>query len=424
MKVMLVNPPNAGKSIPEEKYGIKAIKQLFRGEPLGLEELAANLEEHDVRIVDMKVCEQDFTSELEAFRPDVIGFSSVTCEAQTVSRLAKQAKLHHDVTTIVGGVHATYQPEWFNREEFDYIVIGLGKQSFRELLDGFGDVPGVAKTNPGESLRYTPRAFSMDDLVQEKPPRYDLVEKYRKQYVVERVNLPVGFVGTSVGCPYACSFCAIPRMTGGQYFSREPEYVLRDIELLSEIPVIRLVDANTFGDPDQALSIARMIQERGIKKTFALDIRADAIVEKEDVLREWKKAGLGFAVVGFEEICDDKLNSFNKRYSSQIIPKAVEILHELDIKILGDFIVSPDYTEADFDRLEQYITDQAIELPVFTILTPMPGTPLYQSMKDRVLIHDLDYYTYMNAVVETRLPEDVFYLRFSELYKRFHERKR
>ncbi len=428
MRILLVNPPNAGKSIPEEVFGIKAIKQIFRGEPLGLEEIAGNLENHDVRIIDMKVCESDFSTMLDDFRPEAIGFSAVTCEAQTVARLAGEAKRHHDVVTVVGGVHATYQPEWFNREEFDYIVIGLGKQSFRELVDTidrkrFEPIPGVAKTNPSNPLSYTPRTFDESDLVQDKPPRYDLVAKYRKDYVVERVNLPVGFVGTSVGCPYACSFCAIPRMTGGKYFSRKPEYVLRDIEMLPDIPVIRLVDANTFGDPQQALEIARMIQARGIKKTFALDIRADAVVEREDVLKEWKNTGLGFTIVGFEEICDEKLDIFNKRYSSSIIPKAVEILHELGIKIIGDFIVSPDYTDKDFDRLEQYIVEQGIELPVFTILTPMPGTPLYLSMKDRIEVHDLDYYTYMNAVVETRLPEDVFYHRFSELYRRFHERK-
>ncbi len=429
MKILLVNPPNAGRSIPEEVYGIKAIKQIFRGEPLGLEELAGNLENHDVRIVDMKVCASDFSDSLANFRPDVIGFSAVTCEAQTVARLAALAKEHSNPIVIVGGVHATYQPEWFNREEIDYIVIGLGKLSFREMADRIEQnrldpVAGVAKVDPSGPLRYTPREFGLGDLVQDKPPRYDLVAKYRKDYVVERVNVPVGFVGTSVGCPYACSFCAIPRMTGGRYFSRTPENVLRDIEILSDIPVIRLVDANTFGDPQQALEIARMILSRGIKKSFALDIRADTVIEKEDVLREWKRAGLDYTIVGFEEICDEKLKSFNKRYESNIIPRAVEILHELGIKILGDFIVSPDYTEEDFDRLEQYIVEHGIELPVFTILTPMPGTPLHRKMKDEIQVHDLDYYTYMNAVVKTRLPEDTFYERFSELYRRFHERKR
>jgi len=54
MHILLVNPPNCGRSIPEERYGITSIKQIFRGEPLGLETLPGNLEGHEVRIVDLK----------------------------------------------------------------------------------------------------------------------------------------------------------------------------------------------------------------------------------------------------------------------------------------------------------------------------------------------------------------------------------
>ncbi len=428
MRILLVNPPNAGKSIPEEQYDIKAIKQIFRGEPLGLEELAGNLEDHDVRIVDMKICQEDFSEALAAFEPELVGFTAVTCEANTVLRLASEVKRDSDALVFVGGTHPTYQPDFFNRKEIDYIVIGLGKKSLREQLDRLasGDpdpVAGIAKTSTQDELLYTPRNYTIDDLVEEKPPRYDLVSQYRDRYIVERVNLPVGFVGTSVGCPYACSFCAIPRMTGGKYFAKTPQSVIRDIELLPEIPVIRLVDANTFGDADQALEIARSIQARNIRKKFAIDVRADAIIEKQEVLAEWKMAGLGFAIVGFEEICDDKLTGFNKDYKADIIPQAVEILHKLGVTIIGDFIVSPDYSEKNFVQLETYVESMNIQLPVFTILTPMPGTPLFRKMKNQITVHDLDYYTYMNAVVPTRLPEKDFYSRFAELYRRFHERK-
>jgi hypothetical protein len=54
MRILLINPPNCGKSIPEERYGIDSIKMIFRGEPLCLETLAGNLSGHDVRIIDLK----------------------------------------------------------------------------------------------------------------------------------------------------------------------------------------------------------------------------------------------------------------------------------------------------------------------------------------------------------------------------------
>jgi hypothetical protein len=55
MKILLVNPPNCGRSIPEEEYGIDTIKMIFRGEPLALEVIAGNLDGHAVAIADLKV---------------------------------------------------------------------------------------------------------------------------------------------------------------------------------------------------------------------------------------------------------------------------------------------------------------------------------------------------------------------------------
>ena len=54
MKILLVNPPNSVRSIPEDKYGVTSIKQIFRGEPFSIEVIAGALTEHDLMIIDMK----------------------------------------------------------------------------------------------------------------------------------------------------------------------------------------------------------------------------------------------------------------------------------------------------------------------------------------------------------------------------------
>ncbi|MDX9895117.1 MAG: B12-binding domain-containing radical SAM protein, partial [Desulfofustis sp.] len=84
MNILLVNPPNSGRSIPEERYGITSLKQIFRGEPLALEELAGNLVDHDVIILDLKVEPEGLAAQLDDQRPDVVGITGVTCEANTV----------------------------------------------------------------------------------------------------------------------------------------------------------------------------------------------------------------------------------------------------------------------------------------------------------------------------------------------------
>jgi radical SAM superfamily enzyme YgiQ (UPF0313 family) len=90
--------------------------------------------------------------------------------------------------------------------------------------------------------------------------------------------------------------------------------------------------------------------------------------------------------------------------------------------IVGDFIVSPDYTSQEFIDLEEFIVANGIQVPVLSVLTPIPGTPLYEKMKERIVIRDLDFYTFLNSVVPTALPEKDFYMTFSELIKRLHGR--
>ena len=428
MNILLINPPNCGRSIPEERYGITTIKQIFRGEPLALETLAGNLLEHEVRILDLKAQPDGFDAALAGFVPDLVGLTAVTCEANTVLALAGRIKRECDATIVVGGVHASCDPEFFNRAEIDYIVIGLGKQSLRELVEALetgGEttaIPGICRTSPGSPLRWIPRRYSRADLVEERPPRYDLVADNRSQYTLAALGVPMGFVSSAFGCPFDCSFCCIAGLTGGRYLSQSIDTVLRDIRLLGEVPVIRLVDANTFGNPDHARRLCRAIVGQGIKKSFLADVRSDTVVRHPELLREWKNAGLRSVIIGFEEISDQGLGNMNKDSSAAANLQAIEILHDLGLNIVGDFIVSPDYLETDFDRLARYVADHAIGLPIYTVLTPLPGTPLHRRMRDKIRLHDLDYYTLSNAVVPTALDEAVFYEQFAALYRAGHQK--
>jgi radical SAM superfamily enzyme YgiQ (UPF0313 family) len=427
MKILLVNPPNSGRSIPEEEYSVTSIKQIFRGEPFGLEVIAGALTGHDLMILDMKCEEEDsLWRSIADFHPDVIGFTAVTCEANTVLRYAAKIREENNCLIVVGGNHATCDPSYYNREEIDYIVIGIGKKSFRELIDNLQNgnnvvaVPGVAKTAPFSSLSYEPRDYSRYDLMDDCAPRYDLVERYREHYVLEKLGMKMGFVITAYGCTHRCSFCTIPGTTGGKYLVHSPESVIRDIRVLGDIPFIRMVDANTFGDPAVSSALCQKMKELGNRKKYIADVRADTIIRHYDLLKNWKEAGLHAVVVGFEDIEDRRIENYNKKYKSHIIPRSIELLHELGMLIVGDFIVSPEYTEEDFVRLEQFIVTHKIQVPVLSVLTPIPGTPIHNAMKDRITIHDLDYYTFTNAVVPTALPEKAFYETFSELVKRLH----
>ncbi|MDO9112154.1 MAG: radical SAM protein, partial [Desulfatirhabdiaceae bacterium] len=372
-----------------------------------------------------KVTPNALAEDLGRFAPDVVGFTAVACEANTVLRLANEIKKHTHAVVVVGGHHASCDPAFFNRDGIDYIVAGLGKLSFRELIDVLDNqteasgIPGIAKTDPGRPLNYVPRTYSVKDVVDAAPPRYDLVKAHRNSYVMSGVGGKVGFVVSAYGCTHSCDFCSIPQMTRGRYITHQPEAVLRDMLLIGDVPMIRLVDANTFGDPEMARQLGRQIIEFGLKKAIVADVRSDTVTRHPDLFRLWKQAGLAAAVIGFEEITDAGLERLNKRSSVAVNIEAMEILKELGIRVIGDFIVSPEYSEADFKALEGFVSSHAIDLPIPSILTPLPGTPLHRKMAGRIVIHDLDYYTFTNAVFPTRMDPKLFYQTYADLLKRF-----
>lgn len=364
---------------------------------------------------------------LTDFRPDIVALTGMTCEANTVVKLAGAGKELCGAVVVIGGIHASNDPAFFNQPNIDYIVIGLGKQSFRELVSALEqdqsviNIPGVAATDPGGQLVYDARQFGPGDLADERPPAYDLVAKYRRHYALTTLDIDMGFVVTAFGCPFRCSFCCIKGLTNGKYLPHSIDAVLRDIRLLESTPLIRLLDANTFGNARHADELCRAILDAGIKKQFLADVRSDTVVKYPEMMARWKSAGLRAVIVGFEEVSDNSLKAFNKRNSVLTNNEAISILHDLGITIVGDFIIDPGYDEHDFDKLECYLTKHKIDLPMITVLTPLPGTDLYRSMKKNITVDDLDYYTLTNAVMPTKLAKHRFYTRYANLIRMGHE---
>ncbi len=429
MRILLINPPNSGRSIAEEQFGMDSIRRIFRGEPLALETLAGNLTDHDVAIFDLK-CQprEELDAAIEKHSPDLVGLTAMTCEAPAVVEIAQHVRAVRPVAfIIVGGVHASAVPEYFNREPFDYVAVGLAKASFRELVEAIergGDtaaIPGIGKVLPGKPLALTPRDYSKADLVQEKPPRYDLVAHNREHYDMQLAGLTMGYVVTACGCPYRCAFCSIAPLTGGRYLMHEPESILRDLSLVPpEVAIVRLVDANTFASPAPARQLAESLADAATGHQFMADVRSDTVVKHPELMRLWRDAGLRTVVIGFEDISDKRLSDMDKCNTASHNDQAIDILHDLGITIIGDFIIDPDYTETDFADLENYIASRQIDLPICSIMTPLPGTPLYEQRKQAIIEHDLAYYTLTNAVTPTRLPTAEFYRRYAELTANAH----
>ncbi|MBD3305280.1 radical SAM protein [candidate division KSB3 bacterium] len=429
MNILLVNPPNSGKNIIVEKYHINVIRDTFRGEPLALEVLAGSLPTDGVDIFDMKADDTPYRQKLEEFAPELVGITCMTCEANTALTLLQATKAYNSrIITVVGGIHATNDPEFFNRPYVDYVVIGLGAKTFADLVGALkrGERP---QTLPGIGVRtdstfqITPKVFTRADLAEEALPNRNLVKKYRGTYRIGGTNIVVDFVDTAYGCTHRCHFCGLWKMTHGKYLAKTPDIVVRDIERCDAL-FVRLVDANTFGDLNRAKELASKIARKKLRKVFIVDARAETIANHPELIELWSQIGLKIVVIGFEEIHNNHLQAFHKKSTVELHTQAIKILHQHGVRIIGDFIVSPEYEESDFERLADYVTAQHIHFPGFSVLTPLPGTPLYEEMKSQVTLTDLAYYTLTNAVVPTKLPEKSFYEHVGALYQRFYRDSR
>ncbi len=119
---------------------------------------------------------------------------------------------------------------------------------------------------------------------------------------------------------------------------------------------------------------------------------------------------------GFESNDDDNLAALRKKSSWQKNLRANEVMRENGIFSTGVFMIRADWTHEQFELLYDYVRSLQIAMPLFTILTPLPGTQLYRAYKDKLLTTDHRLFDLLHAVLPTRLPSREFYREFARSY--------
>ena len=120
-------------------------------------------------------------------------------------------------------------------------------------------------------------------------------------------------------------------------------------------------------------------------------------------------------MVGFEYITPELLENANKNISIEMQTQATRYLREMGIMFTPMFIIDPGFDREDFNNLNNHAKEQKYFGPEFTILTPLPGSRLYNEQKDKIIIHDWDLFDGFHAVVKTKLPSEEFYRLFWDM---------
>jgi radical SAM superfamily enzyme YgiQ (UPF0313 family) len=415
MRILLVQPDSNKTCI--------GFKRLARPEPLALETIAGTVPDHEVRILDMRA-DPDLEGALREFQPDMVGTTGYTAEVphaqeicRTVRRMLPEAKV------VVGGHHVSMSPSEFDSGDVDYIVLGEGDLTFPHLVQtvesggDLSEVLGIAYREDG-SLRVNPPRPALKDLDRVPWPRRDLVTQYRQDYFF-RFWDNVYSIETTRGCPFRCNFCSVWRFFGGKVRFKSPDRVVAEMEALPEdCDYFCIVDDNFLASMPRTRRIVQLMEERGIHKKFWIQGRADAMVKDPEGIAMAARAGLSTVLMGLEAYREEDLDHFNKGKDASVAvnDRAIEIMHDNGIDIWGAFLVDPSWEERDFEGLIEYVKRKKIQFLQFTILTPLPGTQLYEETK-HLIKGGWEKFDFFHSVLPTKLPPERFYEQMANLYR-------
>ncbi len=412
MRVLLVHP---------RQVGLLGLQNFSLVEPLALEVVGACLEDHDVRLLDLRVVDE-LEGTLEEFQPDVVALACcLTTEVKETLRVAGRVKTWRaDVVVLVGGHHPSLMPGDFDRPEVDVVVIGEGDNIIGELMGVLQNeqdprrLPGLAVNGPDGQVLTEPRPLPPDLDALPLPARH-LTAKQRGEYFWW-TQRPHALVETARGCPHRCKFCSVWRFYRGKVRMKSAPRAVEEIAAAAEDDIF-ITDDNFLLNVPRAREIGRLLRERGIKKRYTIQARTDTIALYPDVLAELKEAGLISVFLGLESAAEEGLEALNKQNTVANNERALAILQDLGIGFTGNFIVDPQFDRRQFRGLARYVRERGLFNAAFSVLTPLPGTDLWDEVKDKLTTDDYERFDLWHAVLPTRLPLPQFYAEFAQLWR-------
>jgi radical SAM superfamily enzyme YgiQ (UPF0313 family) len=383
-RLLLVNPVQRLQGRPQRGWNGNRFVP-----PLALAYVAAlTPADWEIRIVDENAGGD--ATQLRDSMPDLVGISSYTATIPRAYELAAHFRAH-SVPVVIGGCHASAVPEETVRYA-DVAFVGQAEGAWSQLLEDFqrGRLRQV----------YDGGMPSLDGL---QWPRRDL---YPHRYLFDAVL-------TSKGCPYACEFCSVWKTYEQRYHVRPVDQVLDE---LAQVKARHLffVDDNLSVHPRRAIELCQGMVARGVRKRFA--IQGSLEMGQDDELLHWlQQAGCFLVSVGVESVDEGTLHQIRKASNLKVgvdrFKETIARIHEHGMAVSASIIFGNDGDTAEtFQQLEAFAAESQIDSLVYTILTPLPGTDLWERLraKGRVLPLPLPQgYAYFDAHHVTFEPAQV-----------------
>ncbi|MBI5194200.1 MAG: B12-binding domain-containing radical SAM protein [Nitrospirae bacterium] len=364
MKVILISPENK-KSI--YAYNKKDVRS-FWFPKLGLPTIAANTPpDVDVSIVDECIEDIDFNVDV-----DLVGITTMTYLAPRAYEISEKFRAR-GVKTVLGGIHTSMCPDEA-KQHADSICVGEAEHTWRQLIEDFklGQMKPVYKQD------------ELPDLAGLPVPRRELF-KPNSYWTTNCVQ-------TSRGCPFTCDFCTVAIFGGNQYRLRPVDEVVEEVRRLNKGFIV-FVDDNIAGNKAYAKQLFKAL----IPLKIQWGSQASLTMSRDPELMELAaKSGCTGLFIGVESISEDNLAAVNKRFNKvSKFKEEFQRFHDYGILIQTGMIFGFDHDDDSiFERTVEFLQENRIELVMFNIITPLPGTGFYNKMNEAGRIIDRDWANY------------------------------
>lgn len=347
--------------------------------PLGLATLAAYCSPNDeIDLQDEHVEEISVDD-----NPDLVVIQVYITNAHRSYALADHYR-KRGAYVCLGGLHVSSLPEEAMLHA-DSIFIGPGEDVFPQFLEDF------RKRNSKKIYVNAKRE------IEEIPPiRRDLIKRH--------LYLVPNSIVVSRGCPHHCDFCYKDAFFEGgrSFYTQRVDAALKEIDRLPG-KHLYFLDDHLLGNYKFASALFDGM--RGMNRVFQGASTIDAIL-RGDLIEKAADAGLRSVFVGFETLSTLNLSQSNKKQNlGKNYEEAIRRLHALGIMINGSFVFGLDEDDKEvFKKTVDWGVKNALTTSTDHILTPYPGTRLFQSMEkeNRILHHNWDLYDTRHVVYKTK----------------------
>ncbi len=406
MKVVLIQSPGLRKLEVYQSIGVRV-------PPLGLALIAGipEREGYKVSIIDaptLGLGPKEAVERALSENPDVIGISSVTPTVNSAYLMTSLIKERDpNIPVVLGGPHVSFMREEALDNGADYVVVGEGEHTVVELMryletgiDDPHEIKGIAFKEDGKTFftGWRPLINNLDELP--KPARHLLP---MDKYTVFDKPIRILHVIATRGCPYGCIYCSTSYYWGRRYRTRSPHLVAEEIEEAIDKYSTKTI---IFSDDELTLNkkwlrnLMKEFRERKLDVSWTCGSRVNSV--DRELLKEMAEHGCNTIYYGIESYSQEDIDRIGKRIRIEQVWNAIRNTKEAGIDAVGSFILGfPWQTVEDMKKTVSFAKKLGLDYAQFTVATPFPGTPLYNTAKRQGLIEveNWDYYTTIYPVM-------------------------